>query len=246
MKCVLTRLRLSLCLVVLLESPMTGLCGQLLNGLSAYYQFDGNGQDSSSNHLDLTLFGSPGFAPGLFGQALDLHHDLNQYAQRLTDDAAFDFATNDFTIQVWIYLYSFGSYEQTFIEKFAGQNGPGWTLSSPSFFQFFAGGVTALNGNATVTTNVWHQLVVRRSGSSFDLLFDDVELTSGSSTAAISTTMNGLLIGKRNPSDGRDFAVNGRLDEVGIWNRGLTDAEVATLYHGGQGTPLGRPKSRRL
>ena len=238
----LTGMRWGLCvalLIVLLnELPLTGSCSQLLNGLAAYYQFEGNGQDSSSNHLDLTLFGSPGFAPGLFGQALDLHHNSSQFAERLTDDAAFDFGTNDFSIQIWFYLYS-EIYGQTFIEKFQGQTGPGWTLCNPGVLQFYAnGGTLVLNGSASETINVWHQLVVRRSGSSFDMFFDDIKLTSGSTSAAISPTLNGLLIGKRNPSDGRDFSVNGRLDEVAVWNRVLTDAEVAALYNGGQGTLL--------
>ena len=213
-----------------------------LDGLAAYYQFESNGLDSFTNHLDLTLFGSPGFAPGLFGMALDLHHDLNQYAQRLVDDAAFDFGTNDFTIQVWINLYEFGEYEQTFIEKFAGDNGPGWTFTSPGFLLFAAsGGAVYISGTANVSTNVWHHLVVRRSGATFTLFFDDTVIATGSTGAAVTTTSNGLLIGKRNPQDGRDFSVNGRLDEVAIWNRALADGEITTLYNGGQGMPLSSP-----
>lgn len=212
---------------------------QLLNGLAAYYQFNNNALDSSSNHLDLTLFGSPGFAPGLFGQALDLHHDLNQYAQRLVDDAEFDFGSSAFTIQIWINLYSFGSFEQTFIEKFDNGSGPGWTLTSPtSHFQFYADGWGQLNGMTNVSTNVWHQLVVRRTGNQIDLLFDDDVLDSASVPSDIIPTPNGLLIGKRNPDDGRDFSVNGRLDEAAIWNRALSDSEIAALYNNGYGNPL--------
>jgi autotransporter-associated beta strand protein len=42
---------------------------------------------------------------------------------------------------------------------------------------------------------------------------------------------NPLLIGKRNPQDGRGFPVNGKLDEVAIWTRPLTDSEIASLYN---------------
>jgi hypothetical protein len=234
--------QMALLLTLLVELPLPRFCSQLLDGLAVYYQFEGNGHDSSSNHLDLTLFGSPGFAPGLFGQALDLHHDSSQFAKRLIDDTPLDFGSSNFTIQVWIYLYSFGSYEQTFIEKFQGDSGPGWTLTSPIgfqfCFQFYSSAAAFLNGSTTVTTGVWHQLVVRRSESSFDMFFDNAKLTSSSTIAAISSTSNGLLIGRRNPSDNRDFSVDGRLDEVAIWNRALSDAELSALYNGGQGTLL--------
>ena len=47
-----------------------------------------------------------------------------------------------------------------------------------------------------------------------------------------------LYIGRRNPADDRDFSVDGRLDEVGIWNRRLTDTEIKYLYNTGAGNPI--------
>ena len=32
--------------------------------------------------------------------------------------------------------------------------------------------------------------------------------------------------------------MNGRLDEVAIWNRALLDSEIAHLYNGGLGNPV--------
>ena len=210
----------------------------LYTGLAAYYQFEASGLDSSSNHLDLTLYGNPGFGPGLFGEGLELDHDESQDGQRPVDDSVFDFGVGDFTIQVWMNLNSFGSFEQTFIEKFEGQAGPGWTLTSPNHIQFYTSGAVILDGYPSVTTNVWHQVVVRRSGNAFSMLFDDALVASGTSTNAISATSNGLLIGKRNADDGRNLSVDGRLDEIAIWNRALSDTEIGSLYNGGQGTAI--------
>ena len=49
-------------------------------GLIAYYPLDDNGNDGSGNGYNLDLYGGVGFAPGLFGQALDLHHSNSQFA----------------------------------------------------------------------------------------------------------------------------------------------------------------------
>lgn len=45
------------------------------DGLIGYWQFDGNGEDSSGSGRDLTLVGGPSFDGGLFGQAMRLYGD---------------------------------------------------------------------------------------------------------------------------------------------------------------------------
>ena len=46
------------------------------------------------------------------------------------------------------------------------------------------------------------------------------------------TTFN-LYLGARHTAGGADGAFNGTLDEIGIWNRALTPAEITQLYNGG-------------
>jgi hypothetical protein len=211
-------------------------------GLQAYYAFDGNGLDSSGNGRDLTLVGNPGFAPGMFGQALDLHGDGSQYAIRPVVDSAFQFGFSDFTIQVWVnFNVSPALREQTLIEMFEGESGPGWTLTAPNYadgFQFFANPAGILQANNTATTGVWEQVVVERGRHGFELFVDDRLVAGGASSSAIPSSSNPLLIGRRDAADGRDFSVNGRIDDVAIWNRALTDDEIATLWNGGAGTPV--------
>jgi hypothetical protein len=47
-----------------------------------------------------------------------------------------------------------------------------------------------------------------------------------------------LLIGRRNSGDARDFSVDGRIDDVAIWNRPLSTAEITTLWNGGAGSSV--------
>ncbi len=212
---------------------VTGDPGQ---GVLGYWPLDGSGAESIGGR-DLTLFGGVGFAAGLFGQALDLHADATQYAARPGDDQVFDFGAADFTVQAWINLNT-NTGEQNFLEKFFGQTGPGWTFTklSDQRAHFWADpSVVMYSSPQPFTAGEWHQLVMRRAGSSFAMFYDGVSLGGMANGAPIPDTTNPLLVGRRNPQDGRDFPVDGRIDEVAIWSRGLSDAEVGCLWGGGAG-----------
>lgn len=215
--------------------------------LIAYYPFDGNGNDASGDGYNLDLHGGVGFASGLFGQALDLHHNNSQFAQRPVSDAALNFGSSDFTVQIWAKFNS-TSGEQVLMEKWDGASGPGWTLtkvitnpffgtSALRFATSFAPGGLLNSPTLNITTGVWHDIVIRRSGSSFIMDFDNKVVATATSSSAIAAATDPLLIGRRDPGDGRDFSVNGRLDEAAIWSNSLSDADVATLWNGGRGTP---------
>jgi hypothetical protein len=181
-----------------------------------------------------------GFAPGLFGQALALRNDGSQFAARTNDDAIYDFGLNDFTIQIWV-NFNNTLREQTLIEKFFGQIGPGWTLTKldGNQLRFHVHPVIVLTSvPLSIPSGVWHHIVVRRSGTVYQIIYDGSVVAAGSSPTAISDTNMPLLIGKRNHHDGRNFAVDGMIDEVAIWSRALSDAEIALLFNDGRGSPL--------
>jgi len=46
-----------------------------------------------------------------------------------------------------------------------------------------------------------------------------------------------LRIGRRNPGDPRQFGLNGRIDDVAIWQRSLTDNDIQALWNNGFGRP---------
>jgi hypothetical protein len=144
--------------------------------LVAYYPFDGNGNDASGNGYNLTLYGGVGFAAGLFGQALDLHHNNSQYAARPVSDPAFDFGSSNFTVSIWANFYD-TSGEQTLIEKWDGASGPGWTLTKLDgnalrFATSFDPGGILNSSPLTIATGTWHDIVVRRDGADWTLDFD--------------------------------------------------------------------------
>jgi tetratricopeptide (TPR) repeat protein len=213
-------------------------------GLIGYWQFDGDGSDASPFDRDLTLQGNVRFASGLVGQALDMHKNQSTYAVRSADDVAYDFGDRDFTIQAWVNYYSVST-EQVLIEKFTGTGGAGWSFTKPAsnVFQFFATGQHN-SSPQPISLNEWHHLLVRRGGYQIQI-WRDGQRIADARIGTIASSVTPLYIGRRNPDDKRDFGVNGRLDEVAIWNRALSDSEIAHLYNGGLGNPVATVPSDR-
>jgi hypothetical protein len=119
---------LSCSLIAAIVLPMGRARADVTDGLLGYWPFDGHGGDQSGAGRHLDVYGAAPYSDGLFGQALDLQNNPNQYAQRPVNDAAFNFGAADFTVQAWVNYYrTFAIPEQTLVEKF---DGAGWTLTS--------------------------------------------------------------------------------------------------------------------
>lgn len=218
----------------------------LLTGLVAHYAFDQTALDSSGNNYHLVLEGGAGYGTGMFGGALSLNGTGSQYAHRPLADAVFDFGASDFTVQAWV-NFTTHTREQTLIEKFNGTSGPGWTLTTPinpaSSLQYYNSG--ALSANITWTPGIWYQVIARQSAGSMSLFINGALVASGvrgSSTDVVDP----LLIGRRDAADPRNFAVDGLLDEIGIWNRALSDGEVSQLHSISIGGEVPEPGSLPL
>jgi len=243
----LTRQILPIFGAIVIQFGVANPClANLTTDLQVYYQFDSNSNDSSGNSRNLDTFGNVGFASGLYGQAIDLHANASQYAERPVSDSILDFGSNSFTIQTWINFNSITSAEQTIIEKASNLGSPGWTISKITRsgldeLEFWSSGATGPLDTAplSITTGVWHQLIVRRNEEAFDLFFDNSILAEALNSTSIIASPNPLLIGKRNPEDPRGgFPVDGRLDEVAIWTRALSNEEISSLYNGGRGLTI--------
>lgn len=220
----------SLALVALVALLLCSFAqADVTTGLVAHWTFDGNATDSAHSY-DLTLVGNPGFGPGRFGQALQLNGSNTQYAVRPIDDPVFDFGAGDFTIQIWA-DFNERFTEQTLIEKFTGGGGPGWTFTTPGCIQFYTVPAGFAQGCYAVPTGEWEQYVVERSGNSLLIYVDGSLLAVGSVFGALPVSTNPLLIGRRDAADGRNFNVNGSLDDAAIWDRALSQSEIQYLFN---------------
>lgn len=208
-------------------------CGPL-----AYWPMDNGGVDEAGGR-DLTVIGGPSFAAGVLGNALSLNGDAQQYAIRQQkglpiNDPEFNLVGTDFTIQAWLFYYDLTN-EQTFLEKFEGRTGPAWTMTKLASNQIrFSWQTDSISAAPALTIQTWLHVVLRRTQAEFQLIINGIILATKPVEALLATPVP-LLVGRRNMSDGRDFPMKGRVDEVAIWKRALSDQEILFLYNAGRG-----------
>lgn len=229
-------LSLLMCVSVLLGMvPFTALASAPEEGLVAYYNFDGMQDgvvpDVTGNGHDGTVIGNVTGTDGKDQGGQGANFDGASYIE-VPDDDALDFPNGDFTVAVWIKI---------------GDNAPsGWhtvmqkgRLTETAWYGFF------LNGNqinysedlqiqsqslGTALSGRWtHATAVHSAGDNSIRLFIDGKLVKVMDTCnqGIDTDQP-LRIGYSGAGDGEYF--QGDLDNLRIYNRALSDAEVEALY----------------
>ncbi len=215
----------------------------LPSGLVSYWQMD---EDSGKTRLD-----SVGNCP-----LADMHGNVESSAvARLgrsawfTNDAsqilaAANFPTNpitQFTLTAWVELEAEGgvSHPQAAAGHIVGKataSGRQFSLeyagNGYNRFRASIGGATVLSTTPSLATGVWYFVCARFDGTALKVSQDCAGEGSTNATAPSNTTTP-FTVGAR--SDGI-IPLHGRVDNVGFWDRALTDAEVVQAYLSGVAT----------
>ena len=217
-----------------------------LQGLVAYYPFDGNARDASGNGHHGSVRGA---AP-----TVDRHgNTAGAYAFDGRDDVVVvpnGPAFNDqpaFTLSLWVafndpYSESFGgngvtgllakgtNYDYQYILG-AGSREPRHDLFAVAW-QSAGGNVTAAIGDLNlVRDGAWHSIVGVVSAEVSKLYVDGNLIATGGASAGRRWNTSGnadVTIGGILQQGGTGF-FSGKIDDVRIYNRALSDAEVAAL-----------------
>lgn len=213
-----------------------------VQGLVAYYPFNGDAQDESGNGRDATVNGAT-LTEDRFG-----HMD-----QAYSFDGVDDFVegTNvipnyeNATISVWVKSSVIPeNVVRGIVSKPRSQTGGGFRLgvkaASGSGDLGFNNGEVNLSRATTdpITDGSWHHLVGTVSGGVATLYLDGVEASRSNTftTSDITSSVN-LQIGREMPA-GEYRYVDAAIDDVRVYDRALTAAEVQALYReGGWSTP---------
>ena len=96
------------------------------------------------------------------------------------------------------------------------------------------GGTFALIQGTDDVSSGWHMATLTRSGDNYELFVDGA--SEGTDTASIGAFDSDVaLIGALRIVGNLQDHFKGDIDEVGLWNRTLTDPEIVDLYNGGTG-----------
>ncbi|MFH1591469.1 MAG: LamG domain-containing protein [archaeon] len=82
--------------------------------------------------------------------------------------------------------------------------------------------------NVRYDNNTWYHVAIVRNISGYSMFIDGAFVMDGSNNGDINNSGN-LYIGA-NEFNGGDYAFNGTIDEVAIWDRSLSSTEIDALY----------------
>jgi hypothetical protein len=134
-------------------------------------------------------------------------------------NSAFAFGTGDFTIECWIYPSTLGITTNGinyFIDNRAAANSGEWTFGTNTagdlIFANGASGDFSLSASAAITLNNWQHVAVVRSGTTFTLYRNGVQIATTTNSQNFST-VSALAISS-NPTNAYYF--NGYISNVRI------------------------------
>jgi hypothetical protein len=212
--------------------------------LLAYYDFEGNANDRSGHGLNGTVVDGQLASPGKLGQGLGLQVNDAGYAD-LGNPALLDFSTGDWTLAAWFKTAITGTGDAnkgTIVGK-GGDNtgGKRYALIMSEEVEGIVtlvcdDDVTKELARSTTTTNddQWHFVVGLREGTAIKIYIDGYLEGTEPVDAAYDlsgTTQHNAYIGAM--TDNRDGTLYktfiGSIDEVRIYNRALSEGEIAGL-----------------
>ena len=215
-------------------------------GLVAWWRAEGNLLDSvSTNHLQAD--GGVTFSSGRFGQAFQFD-GVSASAYCPGDAPAFNDWTQ-FTMEAWINLDATNDLPNTGGRAIVSRvgNSANHTLnfgyqfgiydnSQRIFCQFNTNGQTWPGVQTTapfprpLVTGVWYHVAATYDHNAVELFFNGVPLTTNNVGPA--TLLHSPSTFRISKDDNGNVPFAGRIDDVRIYNRGLSEVEIAYLYTG--------------
>ena len=140
------------------------------------------------------------------------------------------------SVSVWFNLSGTSNRGVVTLNSNGGSSASGFAVSQDSSNKILCvlEGVGWCSGTTAVSYNVWHHLVMTRSGNDYKVYLDGSGTPISSGTIGGGTFSNTNIIGARSETGLTQF-FDGGIDEVGIWSRVLNSTEISDLYNGDSG-----------
>jgi hypothetical protein len=216
--------------------PTTGLVG--------WWPFTGNANDESGN-------GNNGSVSGALLTSdrysnLNSAYSFNNSSITCTNN---NLPLNNFSLSVWVLQnQSFGGIEYICLGSPASTRW-GAIYSSLYTTMDYGRGCSGSGGstiNPTVNLGSWDHIVYvsQGTGQNTDIYINGIYVNSTTNNNTGSCTSNNLYFGV-DIFSAPEF-IDGKLDDIGIWDRALTPQEITDLYNGCQLTVSTQPNSQTI
>jgi hypothetical protein len=202
-------------------------------GLVANWPFDGDLTDPIGGHDGIARGGPLTFAPGKFGQGVDLDYARQQYVEAGGPESDFDMGGGEVTMSLWFRVDAWDVSWQCLVAKGEGSNYRLARSGTTDNIQYAGGvGEPTLAAPGVNDGQIHHVVALTRLGTQTELWIDGTLHETGGVPNIANNNMP-LLIGENPDARGRYW--NGLIDDVAIWRRALSPEEIAKIWNKGAG-----------
>ncbi len=217
-------------------------------GLVGYWTMDNNDinwnaltiVDKSGSGINGTLTNMPtstSQAIGKAGQALKFNGSSGKIIMGNNLNL-----TNTMTFSAWVKLSTISGAQTIICKAESGAYSVEFNTASAGKFSWnplINGGYRSVVADSNAVANVWYYVVASYDGSTVKLFINGKQQASTVSiSGSVTTTTEPFTIGANPGAGGTSFTnyLNGQIDDVRVYSRALSDAEVKQLYNQGAGT----------
>jgi hypothetical protein len=206
--------------------------GDCPEDMISYWKGDGDATDNYGSN-DGTYSGS-GYVTGQVDQAFSFD-GVDDYME-VPDDSSLQLGTGDFTLEAWIKASTSQTDYPAIIAKRTsddpGDSGFLFGLWSNGCLHIQIGGINNGQGNTVLTNNNWYHVAVTRTGTVVTYYVNGVSDGVETANNDASAIGDNLFIGKDDKSPSTTL-FNGIIDEVAVYDRGLSKYELLGHYNAG-------------
>jgi hypothetical protein len=199
-------------------------------GLIGYWSFDeGSGdvaEDSSGNGNDGNLVRDPEWVDGKYGKALKFS-TAQRHKVEIPHSDSFATITEAVTMEAWVNPANFSAW---FSFGVKGDITYGMFINPARYVRIhYSGGSTLDTPANSINANEWTHVVGTYDGTTVRIYLNGEVKAEMDASAAIAANASSYVIGGTQES--RDW-FDGMIDEVKLYNRGLTEDEVKESMKG--------------
>ncbi len=206
------------------------------DNLVSYWKLD----ETSGTVIDVlginngTNSGATPNVAGKINTAYDFDSASNDYISVSDDDSLNPSIA--LSISGWFYIPESASAQQGLIAKYIDGSTRDWgffLLTNDVIWSVVSVGNSHKQLYSTETVNFaeWNHIVMTYDGSNQYLYINNVSI-SRAQIGSMDNSNADVFFGNRR---GTDRPFDGKIDEVGLWNRSLTPSEISDLYNSGDG-----------
>ena len=200
-------------------------------GLIAYYPFNGNANDESSNGHNGTVNGAT-LTTDRFGNTNKAYNFSSNYIE-LSNTEDINFLSGGFTLSAWVNFSTFVNDGLLIAKHIIGSSSDnGYFLNV--WANKFAFGIIMprLTTTQQYSDGHWHHIVGIYDGTTEYIYVDGIQNIYKTVSGPIANSEN-IRIGTGGGPNYNTSYFEGKIDDIRIYNRSLSTQEILSLYHEG-------------